>query len=566
GLRSNNENLTKDGEIIKCEWYNTPLINDRHEVIGVASLVQDVTEQMNAIDTIHQSESNFRALFELSNQANMTLDKEKFLDCNNATLEIFGFSSKEEFMGKHPGELSPPVQPDGTASRIAADEKIAVAYKEGKNFFEWMHRRCNGEDFPAEVLLTPMKQDGKDVLQAVVVDITQRKKSEADLLEAIKSARQANQAKSEFLSRMSHELRTPLNSILGFCQLLDLKYEDPDVKSSVAEIHKAGTHLLDLINEILDLSKIEAGKLQLSIADYNFGLVLSDSLVLIELMATRSSIEIINETESYADCVIHVDYTRFKQVLINLLSNAVKYNNENGVVTISCEVVDDNRLRINIKDTGNGLTDKQQQALFKPFERLKEHNKIEGTGIGLVITRHLVENMGGEIGVDSYPGKGSTFWVEINLSESNKSDSIPIHVEVETEGSVVQGQQLLSDKTILYIEDTPANLKLVKLLIEEHTDYTMISAPEAGLGLVLAEEKQPDLILMDINLPGMSGFEAFSELQKNENTRDIPVVAISANAMQSDIEKGMSAGFEDYITKPVNVTALLTAINKFIKS
>ena len=237
------------------------------------------------------------------------------------------------------------------------------------------------------------------------------------VLSEMQRAKQENAAKSEFLSSMSHELRTPMNAILGFGQLLEVQIQDEEQKSSVREIIKAGDHLLILINEILDLSKIEAGKLELSLENSSLSSILDECLSLTKPLAAERDVHVINNISSTDNYIVHVDPTRFKQVMLNLLSNAIKYNNDNGTVTLSCDIVDKNHLRVSVSDTGNGLTEQQQQCLFKPFERMKEHKEIEGTGIGLVIIKRLVEMMSGVIGVESQPGEGSTFWVQVKLSD-----------------------------------------------------------------------------------------------------------------------------------------------------
>ena len=264
---------------------------------------------------------------------------------------------------------------------------------------------------------------------------------------------------------------------------------------------------------------------------------------------------------------VRADRVRLKQALLNLMSNAVKYNQENGKIIISCKMINvqngDNKTRISITDTGNGLTDKQQKQLFKAFERLNaEKAEIEGTGIGLLITKNIIELMGGNIGVDSQPGKGSTFWIEL------PNDDLQIdHEDKRIKKEVIKMQTISNsnaeqERTVLYIEDNPANLRLVNQLLGRQSNIHMWSAHEPLLGLELAAEHQPDLILLDINLPGLSGYEVLKHLRQSTTTRHIPVIAISANAMPKDIEKGKQAGFDDYITKPIDINLLLDTVTK----
>lgn len=410
-------------------------------------------------------------------------------------------------------------------------------------------------------------------LSGTVQDITVSVEAQQALIQAREEAEDANRAKSQFLSSMSHELRTPMNAIIGFGQLLKMEMDPPLTESqeeNVTEIVKAGEHLLQLINQVLDLARIEAGHIDLSIETVALGEIVSASLQLMMPLAQRRGIEITitqnGEGVSLAalltqEHAVKADRTRLKQILLNLLSNAVKYNNENGTITISCDFSKNNLARISISDTGEGLTLEQQGKLFKAFNRLEAgKSDVEGTGIGLVITKNIVELMGGNIGVDSEVGKGSTFWFELpcdNLRSEqkikNNNNSMP---------SALSASE--NEYTVLYIEDNPANLRLVSRLLGRLNNIHMWSAHEPLLGLELAAEHKPDLILLDINLPGMDGFEVLKILRQQETTRNTPVIAISANAIPSDIKKGMDAGFDDYVTKPININDFLHSVNNVL--
>ena len=383
----------------------------------------------------------------------------------------------------------------------------------------------------------------------------------AELANAIEEARSANQAKSAFLSSMSHELRTPLNAILGFAQILtsdSLPSTLEQKKEFANHILKSGRHLLTLINEILDLAKVESGTVTLSMEPVALADTLQETRTMVEPIAASRGVRVL-----YPDvpgAVVLADRTRLKQVLLNLLSNAVKYNREAGAVVLGCEQVGPTRIRLSVQDTGAGLDAEQVASLFQPFNRLgQEGGQQEGTGIGLVVTKRLVELMGGEIGVTSSPGVGSVFWIELATTAPlaprapEGADEQPMDVEaLPSEGE---------PHLILYVEDNPANLRLVEEIVRFRQDLRLLSAPDGHMGLSLARAHQPEIILMDLNLPGMSGIEVLRQLRADPLTSNIPVIALTANAMQRDIERGQAAGFNRYLTKPIDIDRFTEAIN-----
>jgi PAS domain S-box-containing protein len=399
---------------------------------------------------------------------------------------------------------------------------------------------------------------------AAARDVTERKRFERALQEnnielerAKAAAEKANLAKSDFLSSMSHELRSPLNAILGFAQLINSDSPPPTASqaASIDQILHAGWYLLELINEILDLAQIESGKLALSREPTSLAEVMLECQAMIEPQAQQRGIKMIFPGAG-APHFVDADRTRLKQVLINLLSNAIKYNQANGTVVVECAMNGPDRMRISVRDTGVGLPPDMLSQLFQPFNRLgQERGKEEGTGIGLVMSKRLVELMGGLIGVDSTVGLGSVFWFELNASSEPQLEAAP---PLTVAAAAVP--QSGSPRTLLYVEDNPANLKLIEKLVARRPDLRLLSARDGISGIELARAHQPDVILMDINLPGISGIEALEILRADRATAHIPVIALSANAMPRDVEKGLQAGFFRYLTKPIKVAEFMDTL------
>jgi signal transduction histidine kinase/AmiR/NasT family two-component response regulator len=445
----------------------------------------------------------------------------------------------------------------------------ALAFKASRgieDIYELTYICKDGSRFPAIVSITALRDDYGEIIGYLLIgtDNSVRKQVELKLNNAMAVAEKASVAKSDFLSSMSHELRTPLSAILGFAQLIESGSPAPTIsqKRSVDQILKAGWYLLDLINEILDLALIESGKLSLSVEPSSLSAVMHECQAMIEPQAQKRAVDV--TFPQFADpYFVKADRTRVKQVLINLLSNAIKYNKVGGAVVVNCIVTTPGRVRVCVTDTGAGLSPEKLSQLFQPFNRLgQEANAEEGTGIGLVVCKRLIELMGGVIGVESTVGKGSVFWIELNMTAKPQSVPGPDAPVAVLQAQVQADAQL---HTLLYVEDNPANLMLVEDLIARRPDIRLLSARDGSRGIEIARAAQPDVILMDINLPGISGITALRILAEDPTTAHIPVVALSANAIPRDIERGLEAGFFRYLTKPIKVNEFMHTLDKALQ-
>jgi len=403
------------------------------------------------------------------------------------------------------------------------------------------------------------------LLVAAMMDVLSRRRVYAmrlveehtrTLREAQEAAEAANRAKSEFISRMSHELRTPLNAVLGFGQILEL-YADltQDQHDAVKHITNGGRHLLDLINEILDISQVESGRLALSPEAVRVGDVVQETTELLQPIAAERAIQLIDPEAPLCRKYVFADHQRLKQVMLNVIGNGIKYNRQGGSVTIRCEEHTPGRLRILVTDTGPGIGPSQIPLLFTPFERLgAERTTIEGTGMGLALSKHLVEAMGGTLGVDSVVGSGSTFSIELPMVEG------PVD-RYHRLADADKRREELARRTILHIEDNLSNVKLVEQILTKRPGIELLAAMQGSIGLELAREHRPMLILLDLNLPDVPGEQVLAALLEDPRTARIPVVIVSADATQRQVQRLLSSGASAYLTKPIDVRELLKLID-----
>jgi PAS domain S-box-containing protein len=562
--------IRKDGSRFPAVVSVTALRDANNAIIGYLLIGTDNTarqqveeERMKLDQRLRDQQFYTRSLIESNIDAMITTDPRGIItDVNKQTEALTGCTRDELIGAPFKNYFTDP-------ERAEAAIKLVLGEKNVTDYELTASARDGQQTLVSYNATTFYDRDRR--LQGVFAaarDVTDRKRFELELqetnveLEGAKfAAEKANLAKSEFLSSMSHELRSPLNAILGFAQLLESTspLPTPAQKENIGHILQAGWHLLQLINEVLDLAVIESGTLSISPDPASLAEVMTECQTMMEPQAQQRGIRM---TFPQADLPFHVnaDRTRVKQVIINLLSNAIKYNRERGTVEVTCAVISPERIRISVKDTGAGLPPEKVTQLFQPFNRLgREGSAEEGTGIGLVMSKRVVEQMKGVIGVESTVGVGSVFWFELLLTPAP-----PPPAAVSDESTIAAPPRVPAGaplRTLLYVEDNPANLALVEQLMARRSDLRLLTAVNGTLGIELARTSQPDVILMDINLPGISGIEALTILRQDPATAHIPIVALSANAMPRDIKKGLEAGFFYYLTKPIKINEFMDTID-----
>ncbi|WP_420798842.1 PAS domain-containing hybrid sensor histidine kinase/response regulator [Geothrix limicola] len=554
-------------------------------------LLRDLSSRKRVEEALVKAGALQTAIFHSANFSSIATDAHGVIQIFNVGAErMLGYAAEDVVNKITPADISDPEEVIERAAALSLELSTpiapgfeALAFKASRgigDIYELTYIRKDGTRIPAVVSVTALRDRQETIIGYLLIgtDNTDRKLIElererldqvlqdrnAELISARIVADKANLAKSEFLSSMSHELRSPLNAILGFAQLMDSATPPatPDQKASIDRILHAGWYLLELINEILDLAVIESGKLSLSQEPVSLAEVMFDCQSMIEPQGEKRGIKLTFPVFG-APLFVRADRVRLKQVLINLLSNAIKYNRPGGTVNVACDSATPGRVRISVQDSGQGMTPVQLRQLFQPFNRLgQEHSNEEGTGIGLVMSKLLVELMGGTLGVNSSVGVGSLFWYDLNTSESPSLVDTKVEDRVERKTSEGGATSL---RTVLCVEDNPANLALIQQLIGRRPELRLLSAENATQGMALAKEKQPDVILMDINLPGLNGIDALIILKNTSSTAHIPVIAISANAMVGDIKRGLDSGFSRYLTKPINVIEFMDALDEALE-
>jgi len=554
--------VRKDGQILWAARTACAIRGKDGQPHHFLIMVEDISDRKRGEEALRESQCHLEAALQ-ANQLIMdnsqdvicTLDEPgNFVTVNSACETLWGYTPGE-LIGRNYMEFVYPGDRARTAE-VAAGERAT-----GTPSGDFVNRNVRKDGSVVDVLWSASWSASEKTVFCVAHDVTERARTEKELREAKEEADRANRAKSEFLSRMSHELRTPLNAILGFGQLLERQSPTETQRTRVHHIVSAGRHLLNLINEVLDLSRIEAGNLDLSLEPVPMLDVLQETIELMRPLATNRTIEISVEIAIDDSSYVLADRQRLKQVFLNLLSNAVKYTPVGGKVTLFGDTVGDSAMRILVTDTGEGIPADKLCRLFTPFDRLgAEQSGVEGTGLGLALCQRLMQAMHGSVGVDSTAGKGSTFWIELPRTESPTKLLAAQKSAVPVSGKKGSEQQ----HTILYIEDNLSNLLLIEELLADQPQYKLITAMQGQIGLDLARQHLPDVILLDLHLPDLPGGEVLSRLQETEATRDIPVVVLSADATSHQIARLKKAGARAYLTKPLSIPDFFSVLEDTI--
>lgn len=466
---------------------------------------------------------------------------EGFADVFGRHLSFGGFDWQGILNSLHPEDRASVLEAIEGAGRTQEDFDCDFRIDIDSTGYCWRRVMASADD----------TEPGKQVWTVLAVDITDQKEAEEGMRIALSIADEANRSKSRFLASMSHEIRTPMNAVLGFAQILESSSTEQlseRQRECVHQIMTGGHHLLSLIDNVLDLSRIESGRADIALTRVDPASVMAECRTLVTSMAEKEKVKLIVPGSGGVPDVL-ADPTRLRQVLLNLMTNAIKYNKAGGSVTVSASFAGSSMIRFAVKDTGEGFPPDMVDELFQPFSRLgREALNIEGTGIGLVISKMLVEQMGGVLGFETNPGEGSTFWIDIPRANDSTLaiEERPMNVVKLVAGGIQR-------KTILYIEDNPSNVELIKRLLSTAPGVTFVSAPDGEIGLTLAGQVNPDLILLDLNLPGIDGYQVLDKLKEMEETRNCPVIALTALSTDEDIKRGAKAGFSSYITKPFDI-------------
>jgi PAS domain S-box-containing protein len=545
----------KDGTLVDVLWSAYWSGSDG----TMFQVARDITGRKKAEIALQQTNRQLQSalqaiqlIMDNSQDVICSLDKQgRFLTTNAACRDLWGYEPSE-LIGRCYLVL---VHPEDRAWSKEAEEGARARGKRS----DFVNRCLRKDASMVNVLWSASWSATDEILVCVAHDVTEQQRVEKALREAKEEADRANRAKSEFLSRMSHELRTPLNAILGFGQLLERQNPRPNQMEHVGHILTGGRHLLKLINEVLDISRIEADRIHLSVESVSLSVALQEATDLIRPLAIEHSVNLFTLPEDETASFVRADHQRLKQVLLNILNNAVKYTPAGGSVTIECEA-DEENIRLAIRDTGIGIAADKIERVFTPFDRLgAEQSGVEGLGLGLALSRRLMQAMGGRIGVESVIGEGSLFWIELKRTAS-PLQSLP-NKKMAARRPIPHP---IKRRSVLYIEDNLSNLTLIQQLLGEEEGFELLTAMQGRIGLDLARQHAPDLILLDLHLPDMPGAEVLAALQANETTRRIPTIVVSADATAGQLQRLLAGGARGYITKPIDVGRFYRVMEKTV--
>lgn len=561
-LRFESVHEHKSGKLIPVEILLQYIKLNEQSKGSLVAIVRDISDRVESLAQIEAQTKRADIILENVLDGIVTISEKGIIESFNPAAEsMFGYTAGE-VKGKNVSILMSRQRAVEHDQYIQNYVQSGVGKIIGVGGRELLAKHKNGRLFPIELAVSEATIASKTVFTGIIHEISHRKEIENNLIIAKNEAVEANKAKTEFLSSMSHELRTPLNAIIGFSQLLeyDPKLND-DNRENVTEILKASRHLLGLINEVLDLAKIEAGDMSMSIEVVELMPLLTECRLMLQKLAKQKAIEMSFVVAE--NLAVQADRVRLKQVILNILSNAIKYNKVGGFIEVTCVSVANNRYRIVVRDSGIGIAREKIKELFQPFNRLDaEFSDIEGTGIGLALSRKMIEHMDGTMGAASEQGKGSRFWFELNAGV--KTIMPQVGQSDMTEGVSGLNHDDLKRHRVLYIEDNPANIKLLEKIFVKKPSIELQTANTSELGLHMAMNNPPDLILLDINLPGMNGYQLLSVMRNHGRLKQIPILALTANALTADIEKGLAAGFSDYLTKPFNIDKLDAVLKSYL--
>lgn len=556
--------VTQSGSYKWCEIEERLIVDEHGRATGLSGFIKDISERKSLEEEKNLTAEKFRLIFEKSSVAYLIIKEARFLDCNQACLDIYGVQKRENFIGKFVKDFSPEFQPDGTRSSEKAIEMIRRARDVGYNKFDWMHLKENGQEFPVEVILNPVQLAEGNILFVVLHDLSERKRVETELILAKEKAEEATKAKAQFLSTMSHEIRTPMNAVIGVTHLLSENDPRDDQLSNLNILKLSADNLMTLINDILDFSKIEAGKVELECIDFNFRNFINNVTAGFQMKAKEKDLDFNVVVDPKIPAHLVGDPTRLSQVLTNLCCNAIKFT-DSGNVTLKADFKKHSNesvsIQFEIQDTGIGIPADKKDQIFDSFSQADSNTTrlYGGTGLGLAITGKLIELMNGKINVESIAGKGTSFFVTVDLKVSLKSKpKVTFTDDHFTDCEKIKGMH------VLVAEDNPMNVLIIKQFLKKW-DVTYDVAKNGKIALDKVQESNYNMILMDLQMPVMDGYDASKSIRKldGEKYQKIPIIAVTASAFNEIRAKVLSAGMTDFVTKPINPEELFLKLEQY---